>query len=87
MHAVALAAARSVVSRTCVVVVRGREPSLGGAWSSRANSGAFRLVRGAISGQKSQSVRDHKKVRRKEKRETSVQVGQEKPACAHSALD
>jgi hypothetical protein len=39
----------------------------GGAWSSRANSGAFRLVRGAITGQESQSVRDHKKVRRKEK--------------------
>ncbi len=40
-----------------------------GAWSSRANSGALRLARGAIAGQKSQSVRDHKKVRRKEKRE------------------
>ncbi len=44
-----------------------------GAWSSRANSGALRLARGAIAGQKSQRVRDHKKVRRKEKRETSVQ--------------
>jgi hypothetical protein len=39
----------------------------GGVWSSSGNSGAFRLVRGAIAGQESQSVRDHKKVRRKEK--------------------
>jgi hypothetical protein len=73
-----------VDSRTCVVVVRGREPSLGGAWSSRANSGAFRLVRGAIAGQESQSVRDHKKVRRKEKRETSVQESRQENLLART---
>ncbi len=67
MHAVALAVAPGVDSRTCVVVVKGRESSLGDVWSSSGNSGAFRLVRGAIAGQESQSVRDHKKVRRKEK--------------------
>ncbi len=67
MQAADLTVTPGVDSRTCVVVVRGREPSLGGVWSSSGNSGAFRLVRGAITGQKSQSVRGHEKVRRKEK--------------------
>jgi hypothetical protein len=83
VEAVALAVTPGVVSRMRVVVVRGRGLSLR-VFDQRGNSGAFRLVRGAIAGQKSQRVRDHKKVRRKEKRETSVQESRQENLLART---